>query len=108
MENLNVLDDHVLVEILPDDDWVTEGGIILPERATAPNKKLQRGQVVSVGEGRLVQDPDNGDFKRVPHPIKAGMHIVFPKHIGFPVTLGDRTAGVFIKIGDVMATINQE
>ncbi|MCA9277445.1 MAG: co-chaperone GroES, partial [Phycisphaerales bacterium] len=49
--NLNPLDDRVVVEPLSAEE-TTAGGIVLPDSA---KEKPQRGKVVAVGPGRLLE-----------------------------------------------------
>jgi chaperonin GroES len=72
---LKMLGDHVLVK--PDAEEATRGGILLPDTA---REKPQRGTVVSVGEGRRL---DNG--KLVPLSVKVGDRVIFSKYGGTEV-----------------------
>ena len=60
----------------------TAGGIVLPDTA---KDKPARGKVVSVGDGRLLE---NG--KRVPLQVKAGDRVVFSSYAGDEFKLGER------------------
>jgi chaperonin GroES len=54
--NIQPLDDRVVLKIQEAEDK-TEGGIVLPDTA---KEKPQRGEVVAVGPGKLL---DSGDRK---------------------------------------------
>ena len=55
--NIRPLDDRVVVEPLEAEE-TTAGGIVLPENA---KEKPQRGTVVAVGPGRLLDSGDRGE-----------------------------------------------
>lgn len=56
------------------------GGILIPETATS--NRSDRATVVAVGRGKKLS---NGNYSE---PIvKAGDHVIFDKHRGFPVTV---------------------
>ena len=64
------LGDKILVEPIEESE-VTKSGIVLPDTA---KEKPQRGKVIAVGTGRLV------DGKRVPLEVKEGDVVVFKKY----------------------------
>ena len=63
-------------------ETVTAGGIVLPDTA---KDKPTRGKVVSVGDGRLL---DNG--KRSPLQVKVGDRVLFSSYAGDTFKLGTR------------------
>ena len=65
--------DKILVERL-EAESKTKGGIVIPDTA---KEKPKEGKVVSVGEGRLV---DNG--KRVPFQVSEGDRVLFASYAG--------------------------
>jgi chaperonin GroES len=73
------LDDRVLIKPLEAED-VTAGGIVLPDTA---KEKQQRGKVVAVGDGRLL---DTGE--RAALSVKAGDTVVFGKYAGSEIKIG--------------------
>ena len=77
---LRPLDDRVIVQRLEAEDK-TSGGIILPDAA---KEKPQRGKVVAVGEGKLL---DNG--VRATPDVKAGDMVLFGKYSGTEVKVSD-------------------
>ena len=75
---LQPLDDRIVIKI---EEAVekTQGGIVLPDTA---KEKPQRGEVVAVGEGKLLK---NG--KRVAPALKVGDKVVFGKYSGTEVKI---------------------
>jgi chaperonin GroES len=73
MGKVRPLADKVLVKPQAEEER-TAGGIVLPDAA---KEKPQKGTVVAVGEGRLL---DNGT--RVPASVKEGDTVVFSKYGG--------------------------
>ena len=66
---LRPLDDRVVVQPL-DAEEVTAGGIVLPDAA---REKPQRGKVIAVGKGKLLDSGARGHFLSIQrlnhHPI---------------------------------------
>jgi chaperonin GroES len=87
------LDDRVVIEIL-DAEEVTAGGIVLPDTA---KEKPQRGEVVAVGPGKLL---DSG--KRAPCCVAVGDIVLFGKYSGTEVRVGE-TEYTIMKESDVLA-----
>ena len=75
------LGDRVVVE-REDAETVTAGGIVLPDSA---QDKPSRGKVISVGEGRLLDDGT-----RKPLQIKKGDRVLFSSYAGEQFKLGDQ------------------
>ena len=72
------LGDRVLVERL-EAEKITAGGIVLPDSA---KEKPQQGKVISVGEGRTLED---GTVK--PLQVKKGDKILFTSYAGTDVKI---------------------
>ncbi len=72
------LDDRVLIKVLEAEEK-TPGGIVLPDTA---KEKPQRGKVVSVGDGKLL---DNG--KRSEMELSKGDIVLFGKYSGSDVKI---------------------
>lgn len=79
MSAIKPIGDKVLVKRLEAEEK-TKGGIVLPETA---KEKPKEGKVVSVGEGRLL---DNG--QRVAFTVKEGDRIIFSSYAGTEVKVG--------------------
>ncbi len=72
------LADKVLVERL-EAESVTSGGIVLPESA---KEKPQRGKVVSVGKGKLLDDGSRGKMG-----VKKGDEVLFTSYAGTDIKI---------------------
>jgi chaperonin GroES len=75
------LADRVLVERL-EAEAVTAGGIVLPESA---KEKPQRGKVISVGNGKVLED---GTIKKM--QVKKGDIVLFTSYAGSDVKVDDK------------------
>jgi len=93
--NLRPLGDRVVIE-REEAEERTAGGIVLPDTA---KDKPARGTVVSVGDGRLL---DNG--KRVPFQVRVGDRVVFSSYAGDEFTLGERKL-VLMREEDIFAIL---
>jgi len=71
------LNEKIVVERLEADEK-TPGGIILPDTA---KEKPKQGKVISVGEGKLLDDG-----KRSPFQVKVGERVLFSSYAGNEVT----------------------
>ena len=74
--NLRPLEDRVVVQPLEAEE-VTAGGIVLPDAA---QEKPQRGKVVAVGPGKLLDSGNRGEL-----PIGIGDEVVFARYGGSDV-----------------------
>jgi len=74
------LGDRVVIR-RDDSEDTTSGGIVLPDAA---QDKPARGKVVSVGEGRLLDDGSRGQMQ-----VKAGDRVLFSSYSGETIKLGD-------------------
>ena len=72
------LADKVLVERL-EAESVTTGGIVLPESA---KEKPQRGKVISVGDGKLLDDGTHGKMS-----VKKGDEVLFTSYAGTDIKI---------------------
>jgi chaperonin GroES len=77
--NVRPLEDRVLIKPL-DAEEKTAGGIVLPDSA---KKKQQRGKVIAVGEGKLLDSGKRGGVS-----VKAGDTVVFGKYAGSEIKIG--------------------
>lgn len=76
MASLRPLNDKVIVKRLEADDK-TAGGIILPDQA---KEKPREGEIVSVGDGKLLDDGNRGGFQ-----VKPGDRVLFSSYAGTEV-----------------------
>ena len=72
------LADKVLVERL-EAESVTAGGIVLPESA---KEKPQRGKVISIGKGKLLDDGSRGKMG-----VKKGDEVLFTSYAGTDIKI---------------------
>lgn len=77
---LQPLGDRLVVR-REDSEERTEGGIYLPDSA---KNKPTRGVVVSVGDGKLLDDGT-----RAPMQVKAGDRVLFTSYAGETIEIGD-------------------
>lgn len=77
---LQPLGDRVVVE-RDESDSMTAGGIVLPDSA---KDKPARGRVISVGEGKLLEDGSRGKLQ-----VKPGDRVLFTSYAGESFTIDD-------------------
>lgn len=92
---LNPLDDRVVVEPL-DAEETTAGGIVLPDAA---KEKPQRGEVIAVGPGRLL---DSGE--RSPVSVSVGDEVLFAKYGGTEIEV-DSVEYKILRESDILAKV---
>ena len=93
--SLKPLDDRVVVEPLTA-EAKTAGGIVLPETA---KEKPQRGKVVAVGPGRLL---DSGD--RHPISLSVGDEVLFAKYGGTEIEIDGKEVKI-LREADILAKV---
>ncbi len=79
MAKLKPLYDKIVVKRFEEQEQKTPSGIIIPDSA---KEKPQMGEVVAVGEGKLL---NNGQI--VPPKVKEGDVVIFGKYAGTEVEL---------------------
>jgi chaperonin GroES len=89
------LADKVLVQRL-EADTKTAGGIVLPDSA---KEKPQRGKIVSVGEGKMLED---GTRRKV--QVKKGDIVLFTSYAGTDIKI-DGKEYLIMDETDIMAVI---
>lgn len=93
---LQPLGDRVVVE-RDELDEVTAGGIVLPESA---KDKPARGTIVSVGDGKLLDDGSRGEFQ-----VKVGDHVLFSSYAGESFKVSDDEV-LLMREEDILAIID--
>ncbi len=93
--NIRPLHDRVIVKRV-EEETTTPGGIVLPGSAA---EKPQRGEVVAVGNGRIL---DNGDVRAL--DVKAGDSVLFGKYSGSEVKV-DGVEYLVMKEEDIIGII---
>jgi chaperonin GroES len=91
------LADKVIVERIEAENK-TAGGIVLPDSA---KEKPQRGKVISVGEGKLLDDGSRSKMQ-----VKKGDEVLFTSYAGTEVKL-DGKEYVIMDESDIMAVIEK-
>jgi len=89
------LADKVIVQRL-EAESVTSGGIVLPDSA---KEKPQRGKVVSVGKGKVLED---GSLSKM--QVKKGDSVLFASYAGTEVKI-DGKEYLIMNESDIMAII---
>lgn len=93
--SLNPLDDRVVVEPMEAEE-TTAGGIVLPDAA---REKPQRGEVIAVGPGRLL---DSGE--RCAVSVAVGDNVLFGKFGGTEIEIDGRDVKI-LRESDILAKI---
>lgn len=92
---LQPLGDRVVVQ-REESEETTAGGIVLPDSA---QDKPARGTIVSVGDGKLLDDGSRGDFQ-----VKAGDRVIFSSYAGEAVNVDDDEL-LLMREDDILAVI---
>jgi len=93
--NIRPLDDRVVVEPLAAEE-TTAGGIVLPDTA---QEKPQRGTVVAVGPGRLLDSGERGEMS-----VAVGDEVIYGKYGGTDIEIdGDEVK--ILREGDILAKV---
>jgi chaperonin GroES len=93
--NLRPLDDRVVVKPLEAEE-TTAGGIVLPDSA---REKPQRGKVVAVGPGKLLDSGNRGQLS-----VSVGDEVIFGKYGGSDVEV-DGTDYKILRESDILAKL---
>ena len=91
------LADKVLVERI-EAESKTAGGIVIPDSA---KERPQRGKIVSVGEGKLLEDGSRSRMQ-----VKKGDEVIFTNYAGSEVKL-DGKEYMIMDETDIMAVIEK-
>jgi chaperonin GroES len=91
------LADKVLVERI-EAESKTAGGIVLPDSA---KEKPQRGKIISVGEGKLLEDGSRSQMQ-----VKKGDEVLFTSYAGNEMKL-DGKEYIIMDETDIMAVIEK-
>jgi len=92
---INPLDDRVVVEPLEAEEK-TAGGILLPDSA---KQKPQRGRVVAVGPGKLLDDGT-----RAALAVTKGDEVLYGKYAGNDVKIANKEVKI-LREGDILAKV---
>src|SRR5688500_5017878 len=89
------LDDRVVVTPMESEER-TAGGIVLPDSA---KEKPQRGTVVAVGPGKLLDDGKRGTLS-----VQVGDQVIYGKYGGTDIEIHDEEVKI-LREGDILAKI---
>jgi len=93
--NLRPLDDRVVVKPMEAEE-VTAGGIVLPDTA---QEKPQRGKVIAVGPGRLLDNGNRGELS-----VAVGDEVIFGKYGGTEIEVGGEEVKI-LRESDILAKV---
>jgi chaperonin GroES len=93
--NLRPLDDRVVVEPVEAEE-VTAGGIVLPDTA---KEKPQRGTVVAVGPGKLLDSGERGELS-----VVLGDEVIYGKYAGSDIEVDGREVKI-LRENDILAKV---
>ncbi len=93
--NIKPLDDRIVVEQHEAEER-TAGGIVLPDSA---REKPARGKVISVGDGRLLEDGSRSKLQ-----VKVGDRVLFTSYAGDHIKVGDDEY-LLMREDDILAVI---
>lgn len=89
------LDDRVVVEPMSAEE-TTAGGIVLPDSA---QEKPQRGTVIAVGPGRLLDSGERGELS-----VAVGDEVIFGKYGGSEIEV-DGSEVKILRESDILAKV---
>lgn len=89
------LDDRIVVEPMAAED-VTAGGIVLPDSA---KEKPQRGTVVAVGPGKLLDSGSRGELS-----VSVGDEVIFGKYGGTEIEINGTEVKI-LRESDILAKV---
>ena len=93
--NLNPLDDRIVVEPVAAEQ-TTAGGIVLPDSA---QEKPQRGVVLAVGPGKLLDSGDRGDLS-----VAVGDEVIYGKYAGSDIEVDGRDVKI-LRESEILAKV---
>ncbi|MBP86994.1 MAG: co-chaperone GroES [Planctomycetaceae bacterium] len=89
------LDDRVVVEPM-EAEQTTAGGIVLPDSA---KEKPQRGKIVAVGAGRLLESGERGELS-----VAIGDEVIYGKYGGTDIELNGDDVKI-LRESDILAKV---
>ncbi len=93
--NIRPLDDRVVVKPMAAEE-TTAGGIVLPDTA---KEKPQRGKVVAVGTGKLLDNGQRGGLS-----VQVGDEVIFGKYGGSEVEVDGEEVKI-LRESDILAKL---
>ena len=97
MKNIKLrpLDDRIVVEPMEAEE-VTAGGIVLPDSA---QEKPQRGTVVAVGPGKLLDSGERGELS-----VAVGDEVIYGKYSASDIEVDGREVKI-LRESDILAKV---
>ncbi len=89
------LDDRVVIEPMAAEE-TTAGGIVLPDAA---QEKPQRGTVVAVGPGKLLDSGERGELS-----VSVGDEVIYGKYGGTEIEVDGRDVKI-LRESDILAKV---
>ncbi len=93
--NIRPLDDRIVVEPMAAEE-TTAGGIVLPDAA---QEKPQRGTVVAVGPGKLLDSGERGELS-----VTVGDEVIFGKYGGTEIEVDGKDVKI-LRESDILAKV---
>jgi len=93
--NIRPLDDRIVVEPMAAEE-TTAGGIVLPDAA---QEKPQRGTVVAVGPGKLLDSGERGELS-----VTVGDEVIFGKYGGTEIEVEGKDVKI-LRESDILAKV---
>ena len=93
--NIRPLDDRIVVEPMAAEE-TTAGGIVLPDAA---QEKPQRGTVVAVGPGKLLDSGERGELS-----VAVGDEVIFGKYGGTEIEVDGKDVKI-LRESDILAKV---
>ena len=93
---LKPLHDQVIIKPIQEDE-MTKSGLVLPD--TAEKERPEKGEVVAVGPGRLLENGQRAEMS-----VKVGDKVIFKKYAPDEVKIKDKEMYV-IREGDIIAVV---
>ncbi|MDA7884935.1 co-chaperone GroES [Mariniblastus sp.] len=93
--SIRPLDDRVVVEPMAAEE-TTAGGIVLPDAA---QEKPQRGTVVAVGPGRLLESGERGELS-----VGVGDEVIYGKYGGTEIEVEGQDVKI-LRESDILAKV---
>lgn len=92
---LRPLDDRVVIEPVEAEE-MTAGGIVLPDAA---KEKPQRGKVLSIGPGKLLDSGERGELS-----VHVGDEVIYGKYSGTEIEVEGREVKI-LRETDILAKV---
>lgn len=100
---LQPIGDNIILKIdIKEKEEKTSTGFILLNEGTEQSLRKDIGEVIAIGEGRIL---NNGDL--LPIKVKVGEKVIFNKYAGTEIIFG-KEKYLILKESDILAIVKQE